>query len=217
MSGRVWIGILFLLSGLGIFLYQTEMIDFPRLIFNWWPLILIIIGVSQFVNRKDSSTGSGLLFLLIGLLFLINQWIDVDLTAYLWPLIFIIIGIVIIFTRVKREKTFHTEDDLDTFVLLSSAQINSRPLTFQGGNVTAILGGAVIDLRDATIIDGSSLDLMTVLGGIEIIVPDHIQVDLSGFPILGGWEDRTRVNQDEKVSVLKINCLTILGGVEIRN
>lgn len=218
MPGRIWLGALFFLFGLGFLLHQADIIDMSQLFSNWWPLILIIIGVVQLINRKHSSASSGLLFLLIGLLFLMNQWLDLNLTAYIWPLIFIIIGIVIIFTRVKREKSSHTADDLDTFVLFGGAEINSQSQTFQGGTVTAVLGGAEIDLRDAVIIDGASIDLTTVLGGVEMKVPDNVQVEISGIPILGGWEDKTRVRREkEEVPVLKINCLTILGGVEIRN
>ncbi|MEI3599746.1 MULTISPECIES: LiaF transmembrane domain-containing protein [unclassified Oceanobacillus] len=209
---------LFLLLGLGFFLEQAGIIDLPQLFSNWWPFILIIIGVVQLINRKHSSASSGLIFLLIGFIFLMNQWFDLNLIAYIWPIIFIILGIVILFTRVKREKSFHTESDLDTFVLFSGAEINSQSQTFQGGSVTAIIGGAEIDLRDAVIMDGASLDLTTVLGGVEMKVPDNVQVEISGMPILGGWEDKTRVRREkEEVSVLKINCLTILGGVEIRN
>ncbi|MEJ8767359.1 LiaF domain-containing protein [Oceanobacillus sp. HCA-5259] len=209
---------LFLLLGLGFFLEQAGIIDLPQLFSNWWPFILIIIGVVQLINRKHSSASSGLIFLMIGFIFLMNQWFDLNLIAYIWPIIFIILGIVILFTRVKREKSFHTESDLDTFVLFSGAEINSQSQTFQGGSVTAIIGGAEIDLRDAVIMDGASLDLTTVLGGVEMKVPDNVQVEISGMPILGGWEDKTRVRREkEEVSVLKINCLTILGGVEIRN
>ncbi|GGN61591.1 LiaF transmembrane domain-containing protein [Oceanobacillus indicireducens] len=218
MSGRIWLGMLFLLFGLGFLLHQADIIDLPQLFSNWWPFILIIIGVVQLINRKHSSASSGLLFLLVGLLFLVNQWLNLNLKVYIWPIIFIALGIVILFTRVKREKSFHTESDLDTFVLFSGAEINSQSQTFQGGSVTAIIGGAEIDLRDAVIMDGASLDLTTVLGGVEMKVPDNVQVEISGMPILGGWEDKTRVRREkEEVSVLKINCLTILGGVEIRN
>lgn len=218
MSGRIWLGMLFLLFGLGFLLHQADIIDLPQLFSNWWPFILIIIGVVQLINRKHSSASSGLLFLLVGLLFLVNQWLNLNLKVYIWPITFIALGIVILFTRVKREKSFHTESDLDTFVLFSGAEINSQSQTFQGGSVTAIIGGAEIDLRDAVIMDGASLDLTTVLGGVEMKVPDNVQVEISGMPILGGWEDKTRVRREkEEVSVLKINCLAILGGVEIRN
>src|SRR5699024_1510659 len=104
MSGRIWIGLLFLLFGFGFLLHQADIINLPQLFSNWWPLLLIIIGMIQLLNRRHSSGSSGFLLLIIGLLFLLNQWLDLNVTAYIWPLIFIIIGVVIIFTRGKRDK-----------------------------------------------------------------------------------------------------------------
>jgi predicted membrane protein len=218
MSGRIWIGVLFLLFGFLFLLHQTDVIDFPQLLSNGWPLILIIIGVIQLVSRKHSSATSGFLFLFIGLLFSVNQWLDLNLTAYIWPLIFIVIGIVIIFTRGRHEKSSHHENDLDTFVFLSGAAIKSQSKALQGGSITCILGGAEIDLRHAVITDGAVLELTTILGGAEITVPRNVQVEVSGTPFLGGWEDQTRIDKDdEEVLTLQVNCVTILGGVEVRN
>lgn len=218
MSGRVWLGLVFLLFGLGFLLHQAQIIDLSQLLSNWWPLILIIIGVIQLINRKHSSIVSGLLFLLIGLLFLINQWLDFNLTDYIWPLIFIIIGLTFIFTRVKRENLSHRDADLNTFVLFSGTGIKSQSKNFQGGSVMAIFGGAEIDLREAVMAEGASINITTFMGGAEITVPENVQVEMTGTPIFGGWEDKTRVREkDEGNSILKINCLTMFGGVEIKN
>ncbi|WP_420874573.1 LiaF domain-containing protein [Oceanobacillus caeni] len=103
-------------------------------------------------------------------------------------------------------------------MLFSGAEIKSQSENFQGGSVVTIMGGAEIDLRDAIIAEGAMLDFTSILGGISIIVPENVQVEISGIPILGGWEDSTRKHgESEEVVVLKLNCLTILGGVEIRN
>ncbi|SFE43572.1 hypothetical protein SAMN05216238_11611 [Lentibacillus persicus] len=87
MTGRVWTGVFFLLFGAGFLLHQAEIIDFPELLSVSWPLILMIIGVVQLLNRTHSTAVSGLLFLLIGGIFSANQWLDLNLTPYLWPLI----------------------------------------------------------------------------------------------------------------------------------
>ncbi|GAB3053493.1 LiaF transmembrane domain-containing protein [Virgibacillus ainsalahensis] len=218
MSGRVWIGLFFLLFGFGFLLHQADVIDLPHLLSVGWPLILIIIGIIQLINRTHSSAVSGLLFLFVGGLFSLNQWFDLNLISYLWPLIFIVIGIIIIFTRVKREKTSHTSESLNTFVLFSGAEIKSQSKNFQGGSVMTIFGGAEIDLRDAVIAEGASLDVTSVLGGASIMVPDNVHVEMSGSPILGGWENSTKNHgENEEIAILKINCLTILGGAEIKN
>lgn len=218
MSGRVWLGFLFLLFGLGLLLHQVDVIDLSQLLSDGWPLILIIIGMIQLINRKHTSPISGLLFLIIGLLFLVNQWLSFDLTAFIWPLIFIFIGFIFIFTRVTRGNVPHTGADLDTFVLFSGTNIRPQSENFQGGSVTVIFGGAEIDLSEAIMAEGASINITTLMGGAEITIPENVQVEVSGTPIFGGIEDKTRVREkNEGNSTLKINCLSIFGGVEIKN
>lgn len=217
MSNRFWIGLFFLAFGIGFLLHEFHIIDFPEILSAWWPLIIIFIGIIQMVNR--TSIASGLLFLFVGVLLLLNQLLDVNLITYLWPLIFIFTGFTILFTRVKREKKAHTNEEFNTSVILSGAEIKSRSENFQGGSIMSVLGGAEIDLREAVFSEESvTMDLTTVLGGISIIVPAHVNVEFSGFPILGGWEDKTRTHsENDRPVVLKMNCLTILGGVEVKN
>ena len=218
MSGRVWLGLLFLLFGLGFLLHQMYVIDLSKLLSNGWPLILIVIGVIQLINRKHTSPISGLLFLIIGLLFLINQWFNFDLTAYIWPLIFIFIGFIFIFTRVTRGNVSHTDADLNSFVLFSGTNIRPQSENFQGGSVTVIFGGVEIDLSEAVMAEGASINITTFMGGAEITIPENVQVEVSSTPIFGGIEDKTRIREkNEGNSILKINCLSIFGGVKIKN
>jgi len=219
LSGRVWLGLFFLVFGLGFLMQQADLLDFTQILATWWPLILIFIGISQIVNRKHSSMASGLLIIVIGGLFLVNQWFDINLTIYLWPIILIFIGLIFIFSRVKHEKSSHTEQDINTVAFFSGAEIKSQSNDFRGGSVTTVFGGAELDLREAVFSDeGATLALTSVFGGVSIMVPEHIHVEISGVPILGGWEDKTRSysGQDSHL-LLKLNCITICGGVEVKN
>jgi hypothetical protein len=54
--------------------------------------------------------------------------------------------------------------------------------------VLAIFGGATIDLRHATVLPGVSvIETLTIFGGIEIIVPPHIDVECDGDAIMGAF------------------------------
>jgi len=150
----------------------------------------------------------------------VNQWVDDNLVTYLWPLILIFIGLTFIFSRVRREKPSHSNQSLQAFSLFSGTEVRSRSKNFEGGSATAIFGGSEIDLRDAIISDaGATLDLSTIFGGITIYVPQNVQVEVTGIPIFGGWENKTREQtvDNEELPVLKVNCLTVFGGVEINN
>lgn len=215
----MWTGGLFLFIGIGILLHQIEVWDFGYIIRTWWPLILIAIGFLQLINRKNSSPVVSLMFIIVGGLLLLNQWTDVNLTAFIWPLIFILIGLTIIFSRIKHHKVLDSNNSIEAFSIFSGTNLRSQSKDFQGGEITSIFGGAEIDLRDTVIAEkGAAFDLTSIFGGIVIIVPENVHVEITGLPIFGGWEDKTRRASDSNdVPVIKINCLAIFGGVEIKD
>ncbi len=54
--------------------------------------------------------------------------------------------------------------------------------------VVAIFGGATIDLRHAVVLPGVSvIETLTICGGIEVIVPPHIDVECDGDAIMGAF------------------------------
>lgn len=219
MRTQIWIGAVFLFLGVGILLDQLEVWNFGQIVSMWWPLIFIIIGIIHLINYKTSSPVLGILFLIIGGVILASKWTDVNLTAFIWPLIFIFIGLFVIFSRFKQHKVPDSEHYLKAFSLFSGTEFRSQSPNLQGGDITAIFGGAEIDLRDSIISeDGATLNLTTAFGGIVLIVPENVRIEVSGLPILGGWEDKTRrTTASDQARVIKLNCLTILGGVEIKN
>lgn len=220
LNKRAWIGVLFLVFGIGVLLHQIDVWDFSYIVSKWWPVILIVFGIVQFNDRAHSSPVISLMFILVGGLFLVNQWIDVNLTAFIWPLILIFIGLTIIFSRVQYDKPLDSNHAIESFVLFSGTNIRSQSKNFQGGNVTAVFGGSEINLRDTVISDkGATFDLTAIFGGITIEVPENVHIEISGLPIFGGWEDKTRkiVNSDDDPPVIKLHCLAICGGVEIKN
>lgn len=218
MSGRIWIGLFFILFGIGFFMQQLGMINFAQVLSMWWPIALIIVGGIQLVSRTYSSVISGLLFLLIGAIFLVNNLVDINVTVYLWPLLFIFIGLVFLFSRVRRDKKANTDESVQIFSLFAGTDMRSQSRDFQGGSVTTIFGGAEIDLRDALITEEATLDLTTVFGGISITVPENVHVEVKGTPIFGSWEDKTRhYSEEENSIILRLNCLAVAGGIEIKN
>ena len=86
-------------------------------------------------------------------------------------------------------------------------------------NVSAVMGGVVLDFRQAQLGPGvTEIFVMAIMGGVEIIVPPGIVVDSNGIGIMGGFghTGRTRYPVDSSVPVLKINGIALMGGVEIR-
>ncbi|WP_307867751.1 DUF1707 SHOCT-like domain-containing protein [Umezawaea beigongshangensis] len=82
----------------------------------------------------------------------------------------------------------------------------------------AVMGGVKLDLTKARFAEAeTTITVFTFWGGIEILVPDDITVQVSGLGLLGGFEDRTSGNALPGAPVVKITGLAIMAGVEVRH
>jgi hypothetical protein len=82
----------------------------------------------------------------------------------------------------------------------------------------ALFGGMVLDFRDAVLSAGlTEIHVSAVMGGIQIIVPPSLSVEISGTAIMGGFDHVDRVPQvlDPRRPVLRIHGFAFMGGVFI--
>lgn len=84
--------------------------------------------------------------------------------------------------------------------------------------VTAVQGGAELDFREARLGPGvTEVTALAFMGGIEIIVPPGLQVEVSGVGIMGAFEaseDLTGVIDPGK-PILRVSGLAMMGAVEV--
>ncbi|GMR11831.1 MAG: DUF1707 domain-containing protein [Gemmatimonadota bacterium] len=81
-----------------------------------------------------------------------------------------------------------------------------------------IMGGVQLDFREAMLGPGvTEVSLFACMGGIEIIVPPEMAVEVDGIAIMGGFDNETDtvLNRDPDQPLLRIKGLFILGGAEI--
>ena len=83
--------------------------------------------------------------------------------------------------------------------------------------VTAAMGGALLDFRDVQLPPGeTTVTVVCVMGGAEIIVPPGMNVDSSGIAIMGGFGHRTPPpSSTPDAPCLRIQGLAFMGGVDI--
>jgi hypothetical protein len=84
--------------------------------------------------------------------------------------------------------------------------------------VVAIFGGANLDLREARFPSGViDIEVTAVMGGINIVVPPGLAVQMHGSAIMGGFADvnRSPAHPDPDAPLLRIHGLTMMGGVNI--
>jgi predicted membrane protein len=208
------LGILFTLNNLG----TIEVGDF----LHFWPVALIAFGMAVFLeSSKMPGRFAGGTLMLAGTLMLLNNMGLIRFRLHdWWPLLLILLGISIIWRGYDRAR-FGDVDPSSTvsgIAVLGGVERTCNSQDFRGGELTAFIGGCVVDLRNADMKVGEAvIQTFAFWGGIEIKVPEDWSVSVQGFPILGGFDEKTRAPKEGPRKVLIIKGFAIMGGVEIRN
>jgi len=84
--------------------------------------------------------------------------------------------------------------------------------------VINVLGGADLDLREATLAGPEvHITVISLLGGSDIVVPEGVHVELSSFAFLGG--DELKLEGPEPppgAPVVHVHTVSILGGTDVK-
>jgi len=84
--------------------------------------------------------------------------------------------------------------------------------------VINVLGGADLDLREATLSAPTvEITVFSLLGGSDIVVPEGVHVELEGFALLGGNDLRlTGAEPAPGAPVVRVRAWSLLGGTDVK-
>ncbi|MFZ4620842.1 MAG: LiaI-LiaF-like domain-containing protein [Bacteroidota bacterium] len=218
----IGVGIIFMLDNFDI-LYAGD-------IMRYWPAILVVYGVSKISQARNSSGQLfGWIITIIGSAMLLDRLDFINFRLHdWWPLILIIIGVNFLRGSWRRKNTLAEHPFTDTAVDSDSYIRNTafmsgvkRIITskeFRGGEISSMMGGCEIDLREAEMKDNEAhLDVNIIMGGVEIRVPLGWAVVVEATPIMGGVEDKTYTAKEGTPKRLILTGSIIMGGVEVKN
>ena len=236
-SGRMLSGLIIILVGLG-FLVRTMNLDIPRWIFSGSNL-LILLGI--FLGLRNNFKGIGwLVLVLIGAYNTIdNMHLGFDASEYALGVGFVIVGAYLIFKPKNgisnfsfgnrggenlnpADKSYDKRMDND-FVEVTAVFGGSHQTVFsknfKGGDVTAVFGGADINLTQADFDEQVKLDVTAVFGGIKLIVPPNWAVRSNVTAIFGSVEDKrgSLMPNTEIQKTLVLDGTAMFGGIEIKS
>jgi len=234
-DSRLAVGLLFVLVGAYLLLNNLNLLpfDLPDYVFSWKTL-LIAIGLLIVATRENK--GGGVTLIIVGGVFLITDVLDTSIGELIadvwmfWPVIFIIIGLTLLLRRSREKKTEYRSDvqNADSgdnyFEVTAVVGGNERMAysrNFQGAKITAILGGANINLLNAQLAPGRHvIDVFVLFGGCTLVVPNDWNIRLDVTPVIGSFEDKRSFPQTyvpEGSSELVIKGVVIFGGGEIKS
>lgn len=103
--------------------------------------------------------------------------------------------------------------------VMSGARRTGRWRPGRNCTAVAVMGGCYLDLRSAEITEPVvNINAVSLMGGIQIIVPEGVEVNLGGLAIMGGKEAKVAdVPVRPGSPTINVRALTLMGGVSVRS
>lgn len=209
---RMWMGLVLIgLGGVGL-LGATGVLDAAAVTAQWWPLAVIGLGLAAAVAQRALATGP-VVVTAIGVALLAGAQ-DWAVQEVVWPALLIVVGLLVLSGLARRRAP---SDESAALAILGGSTVRSTSEHFDHAEVSAVFGGATLDLRGAHIDQHARVDALALFGGVDVVVPHGWRIVLRGLPIFGGYEDRTRPDGTlpADAPVLTVNATAVFGGVSV--
>jgi predicted membrane protein len=228
----VGIGALFLLGNLHI----VRIHDW----FDYWPVILIAIGLVQLVDASHSGGRfTGAVLLGLGGLFLASNLGYIWFNLWdLWPLALIGAGVMMLLNRTawaaRTRRRGHFShwgtgrfadssafdcNSVNEFAVFGGSRRVVNDQNFQGGEIKCVFGGVNLDLTGCNMVGNKAvIKISAVYGGVALRVPTSWNVEVRGAGAFGGFADHTThppATPETKRLIVKGGA--VFGGVVVKN
>ncbi len=177
VTPQLVIGVSIMAFGLLLMLDRLDILRAIAGLVRFWPLALVAFGAAIVARRADAHGrlwGVGWMFIGVWLLLNSLNIVNVGLRELFWPLLMIFIGLNLVRQTLRRgtgERSTRASGSLFAVLAESKRMVVGEPFT--GASMTALMGGCVLDLRQALLAPGQEavVDVFGIMAGHEIIVP----------------------------------------------
>ena len=231
-TSQVLMGVMVIAFGLLFFLDSLDILDLHDAL-AFWPVVFIVAGTAKLLDTSSpngyaiglAGIGIGVAMILQRLGILYFSW------RQAWPVLLIGAGIFLVYRAMvpPREPSHGLVDDklgdgsvvedsqtVDVTAILGGVDRGVHTQDFRGGEVTAVMGGCMLDLRKASMSGEAVINVFAFWGGVTLKVPTDWTVVLQGTPILGGFDEKVVTPPDNRKRLV-VRGYAIMGGVEVRN
>ncbi len=212
-------GLIVVAIGVVLGLNALKITDIDLFFDGWWTLLIIVPSALSLLTSHNKW--SGIVGVLVGVVLLLNCRDILDF-ALLWkivlPVLIIAIGLKIIFSNLFKKKPFPklSATVKNNVALFSGQEYKYVGEIFKGSVYTAVFGGIECDLRGAMIENNAVIDANAVFGGIDILLPENVNVKIKSTALFGGVDSEDHKNSDENVITVYVNAKALFGGVDVK-
>jgi len=236
---RVIVGLLIVGFGLALTFENLGWWHGVRIV-RFWPVALMAIGLAKLLQDADRSGKiTGGILLVVGGGVAAEQLFFLRLDAWRWwPIVIVLFGLLIVSKAIRKDETFRTpglppgaaggaagsvaggaagmQATMSEVAIWAGLERRVASPAFRRADLTAVMGGIELDLRQAGTEQGQAVvDVFVMWGGIEIVVPPDWAVSNQVTAIMGASEDKSTGTQQAR-NLLIVKGIVIMGGVEIK-
>lgn len=224
-ANRIIWGVLLILAGGILALKSLNILNIDIFFDGWWTLFIIVPSIVGLINERD-KTGS-IIGIIVGVVLLLcaRDILDFDmLWKLVFPAIIIIVGLKLVFGGVLNGKSDKIMAEIKSdgtnvvngFAAFSGQDLYFNNEVFNGAELNAVFGGIKCDLRGAIIEKDCVINASAIFGGIDILVPDYVNIKVRSNSLFGGVSNKKHTNSPNNTVTLYINGTGLFGGVEIK-
>ncbi|WP_167957848.1 LiaF transmembrane domain-containing protein [Anaerosporobacter faecicola] len=225
LSSTLW-GLFFISIGILIVGNIVNFWDVTLFFDGWWTLFLIIPCAIRIIS--DGIHISPVIGLTIGILLLLMRQdvIDHAMTGKLIiPIIFVIIGLGIIFKNMARNTIHNNIHDFEIHYDKNSSYyttvFHSRKIyvpnePFYGASLNSVFGDLLIDLTGAIVTQDIVIHCSCAFGDIQLLVPPTVNIKPSGTQVFGSLKNHASTVQNANKPTIYIDYSAVFGEIVIR-
>ena len=195
---------------------------------GWWTVFIIVPAIGSMIASGLDLLNVAAVAVGVWLLLKCNpQWVPAErMNHFAIAIALVAVGFWLIVSTVKTKKLKKHLDDNSgpisqeskpTYTAVCSGGVYKNTTgNLLGAHCFAILGGLEVDLSEAQINEEITISVTSILGGVDIYLPENVRVECSdGASLLGGIDNKMPANNDLSQPLVHIKHFNVLGGTDV--
>ena len=221
-SNILW-GLVLVALGVIFALNALDIADFNIFFDGGWTLLIIVPCTIGLFTERDKT--ENIIGIVAGVLLFL--WCrDILDFSTMWkliiPAIIIVVGLKLIFRGIFGNKANEMMKKMKSegktprsgFAAFSGCEMDYNGEIFEGAELNAIFGGIECNLTNAVIEKDQAIQATAIFGGIDIFVPENVNVKVDSFNIFGGASNKSHSNPE--APTIHVNAICLFGGIDIK-